>query len=341
MPAPSLQPSSAYPAGTAPPVDAIITCHNHGRFLGAAIESALGQSYPNLAILVVDDGSTDGTAGVASRYADRGVRYLHQPQGGAGRARNAGLRATSAPLVAFLDADDAWLPHRVAAGVAHLERHPAAALVAAHAFACDEAMRPTSIVHALRAPACGTAFDALLRHNVVLNPSSVLLRRSALEAVGGFSQIPVGQDWDTWLEIAKRFPVGFNDEVVALVRRHPHSITPRTGRSRIEIQRAIVERHLGDLRPAWKRPLLRRSATSAAYLHAGLGSAIQGHRRVARRYALNALALDPFTLARRKLALAARVFVSEALVARLSRIFRDDARLARELTGQGMVKPDV
>ncbi len=169
---------------------------------------------------MVDDGSTDETAEVAAAYAGRGVRYLHAPQGGAGQARNAGLRATSSPLVAFLDADDAWLPHRVAAGVEHLERHPGAALVAAHAFACDEAMRPSSVVHALRGPACGSVFEELLIHNVVLNPSSVLVRRSALEAAGGFSEIPFGEDWDTWLQIAKRFPIGFMDEVVALVRRH-------------------------------------------------------------------------------------------------------------------------
>jgi glycosyltransferase involved in cell wall biosynthesis len=322
-------------------VDAIITCHNYGRFLGEAIESVLAQSHPNVSVVVVDDGSTDETAAVAARYAERGVRYVSRPGGGAGQARNAGLELTSAPLVAFLDADDAWLPHRVAVGVAHLERHPEAALVAAHAFACDESMRPSSIVHALRGPACGRVFDELLIHNVVLNPSSVLIRRSALEAAGGFSELPIAQDWDTWLEVAKRFPIGFTDDVVALVRRHTNGITLRRGRERIEVQLGVVDRHLPDVRPAWKRPLLRRAAASAAYLHAGLGSAIQGHKRVARRYAIEALALDPFTLTRRKLALLARVFVSESLVRRLSHALRDDASLAKKLTGQAVVKPDA
>jgi glycosyltransferase involved in cell wall biosynthesis len=301
----------------------------------------LAQSHPNVTVVVVDDGSTDDTAAVAASYAERGVRYVHRPKGGAGQARNAGLEVTSAPLVAFLDADDAWLPDRVAVGVAHLERHPEAALVAAHAFACDEAMRPSSIVHALRGPACGRVFEELLIHNIVLNPSSVLIRRSALEAAGGFSELPIAQDWDTWLEIAKRFPIGFADEVVALVRRHTNGITLRAGRERIDVQLGVVDRHLPDVRPAWRRPLLRRSAASAACLHTGLGSAIQGHKRVARRYAIEALALDPFTLARRKLALLARVFVSESLVAGLSHALRDDARLAKELTGQAVVKPDA
>ena len=178
---------------------------------------------------MVDDGSTDETAAVAARYAERGVRYVHRPRGGAGQARNAGLEVTSAPLVAFLDADDAWLPHRVEAGVAHLERHPEAALVAAHAFACDEGMRPSSrrprAARPARRAGCSTSCSI---HNVVLNPSSVLIRRSALEAAGGFSEIPFGQDWDTWLEIAKRFPIGFIDRPLALVRRHTGSITPRS-----------------------------------------------------------------------------------------------------------------
>jgi glycosyltransferase involved in cell wall biosynthesis len=322
-------------------VDAIITCHNYGRFLGDAIESVLAQSYPSSSVVVVDDNSTDETAAIAARYADRGVRYLNRSLGGAGQSRNAGLEVTSAPLVAFLDADDAWLPHRLAVGVAHLERHPEAALVAAHAFACDEAMRPSSIVHALREPACGRVLDQLLVHNVVLNPSSVLIRRSALEASGGFSELPVAQDWDTWLQIAKRFPIGFADEVVALVRRHTNGITPRTGRQRVELQLRVVERHLPDVRPAWKRPLLRRRAASAACLHAGLGSAILGNKRVARRYAIEALVLDPFTLPRRKGALLARAFISESLVRSLSQAMRDDAQLARELTGQAVVKPDA
>jgi len=322
-------------------VAAILTCHNYGRFLGEAIESVLAQSHPPREVVVVDDGSTDDTAQVAARYAARGVRYVLTPRGGAGAARNAGLRSTSAPLVAFLDADDAWLPHRVAVGVAHLARHPDAALAAAHAFACDEAMRPTSVVHALRGPASGMVLHELLVHNVVLNPSSVLIRRSALEAVSGFSELPRGQDWDTWLKIAKRFPIGFVDDVVALVRRHSASITLRSGRSRIEQHLAIVDRHLGDVRPAWKRSLLRRRAASAAFLHAGLGSAIVGDMGVARRYAVSALALDPFTLRRRKLALLARAFVSGSLVTRLSRAMRDDARLARELTGRHVVRPDA
>jgi glycosyltransferase involved in cell wall biosynthesis len=302
-------------------VSAIITTYNYARFLPDAIESVLAQSARQLEIVVVDDGSTDDTAAVVQRYADRGVRYVQRPHGGAGKARNAGLQVTSAPLIAFLDADDAWLPDRVAVGMAHLDRHPELALAAADAFACDEQMRPTAVVPAAKRPT-GRMLDQLLVDNVVLNPSSVLVRRSAIEAAGGFSEIPFGEDWDTWIEIAKRFPIGFIDRPLALVRRHSGSVSPTRGRVRVDVNRAIVERHLRQYRPAWKRPIIRRRAASMAYFHAALGSVKGGDKRVARRYAVSAVALDPITLAPRKAKLLTRVFVPESLVAVLRRSLR-------------------
>jgi glycosyltransferase involved in cell wall biosynthesis len=295
-----------------PRVSAVVTTYNYARFLPDALDSVLAQSYRNLEIVVIDDGSTDDTADVARRYAERGVRYVCRPHGGAGRARNAGLEATSAPLVAFLDADDAWLPDRVAAGVAHLTRHPELALAAGHAFACDERLVPTAVVPAATRET-GQMLGPLLVDNVVLNPSSVLVRRAALEAAGGFSEIPFGEDWDTWLEIARRFPIGFVGRPLALVRRHSRSVSPPRQRVRVDAHGAIVERHLGAYRPAWKRPVIRRRAASMANYHAGVGSSHNGDRRVARRYALTAAVLDPFTISRRKAKLLARVFLPESL----------------------------
>jgi glycosyltransferase involved in cell wall biosynthesis len=307
-------------------VSAIITTYNYADFLPDAIDSVLGQSWGNLEIVVIDDGSTDDTAAVVGRYAERGVRYVRRPHGGAGRARNAGLEVTSAPLIAFLDADDAWLPDRVAAGVAHLARHPGLALVAADAFACDERLRPTAVVPAAKGET-GRMLEHLLVDNVVLNPSSVLIRRSAIVAAGGFSEIPFGEDWDTWIEIAKRFPIGFVDRPLALVRRHAGSVSPTRGRLRVDVNRAIVERHLREYVPAWKRPIIRRRAASMAYFHAALGSVKNGDRRIARRYALCSIALDPFTLAPRKAKLVTRVFVAESVVDRLRRARGHDDRL--------------
>src|SRR5690348_7331204 len=97
-----------------PAVSAIVTTYNYARFVPEAIESILQQTVRPDEIVVVDDGSSDNTAEVVARYAAAGVRYVYQANGGAGAARNRGLRETQGELVAFLDGDDRWLPEKLA-----------------------------------------------------------------------------------------------------------------------------------------------------------------------------------------------------------------------------------
>lgn len=110
-------------------ISAIITGYNYARFLPAAIESVLAQTRVPEEIIVVDDGSTDNTAEVVGRYADRGVRYIFRQNGGVSAARNTGIRASKGDLIAFLDGDDRWLPEKTALQLAHFERYPSAGIV--------------------------------------------------------------------------------------------------------------------------------------------------------------------------------------------------------------------
>jgi len=304
--------STTMPASVArsglPLVSAIVTTYNYGRFVGDAIEGALAQTYPNVEIVVVDDGSTDDTEAVVAEYAGAGVRYVRQPNAGAAAARNRGLASTTGPLVAFCDADDTWLPDKLEVQYEHLCRHPDVALVTAHAYACDEALHPLSVVHAARGDSVDV-FEMLLVRNVVLNPTCVLARRDALTSIGGFSDLPCWEDWDTWLHLAQRYRVGFVDRPVAYVRRHDESLSPVRGRDRFELDRQILERHIGALEGRNRRARVRVRALSNAYFHGATTTAARGDLRDARRHALLALLLDPFTLTRRKLALAARTWV--------------------------------
>ncbi len=281
-----------------PVVSVIVTSFNYGRFLSGAIESVLAQTYSPLDIVVVDDGSTDDTASVARAYADRGVSYLRTPHGGAARARNAGVGVTAGPLVAFLDADDAWLPNKIERQVGHLRRHPEIALVSCHAYACDERMQRESVVHAAEDPS-RWMLERLLVHNVVLNPTCVVVRRPALDRVGGFSDLTKWEDWDTWLRIAKMSRLGFIPEVLAEVRRHNRGLSPRDGYEHLALDQAIFDRHITDVASRWRRRVLRRRARSISYFH--VARLMAGHDRVAaRRFAVRALVLDPTILTRRK-----------------------------------------
>ncbi len=281
-------------------VSVIITSYNYGRFLGGAIESVLAQTYSPLDIVVVDDGSTDETATVARSYAARGVAYVSTPRVGAARARNAGIGLTAGPLVAFLDADDTWLPNKIERQVAHLGQHPEVALVSCHAYACDEQMQRESIVHAAEEPS-RWMLERLLVHNVVLNPTCVLVRRPALERVGGFSDLRKWEDWDTWLRIAKLSRLGFIPEVLADVRRHHRGLSPQDGYEHLALDQAIFDRHIMDVASPWKRRVLRRRARSVSYFH--VARLMADHDRgAARRFSVRALLLDPTILTRRKIA---------------------------------------
>jgi glycosyltransferase involved in cell wall biosynthesis len=108
---------------TAPLISCIVPAFNAQRYLGETIDSILGQAYSPLEVIVVDDGSTDGTRDVVRPYGDR-VRYLHQRNGGHAAARNLGLDAAGGAFVAFLDADDLWHPDKLERQVTLLREKP-------------------------------------------------------------------------------------------------------------------------------------------------------------------------------------------------------------------------
>ena len=108
---------------TNPLVSVIIPCFNYGRYLQEAIQSVLNQSYPNIEVIVVDDGSTDNTASIASAYESK-INYVYQENQGIGGARNTGIRHANGSFVSFLDADDIWIDNKLRLQVDYLLTYP-------------------------------------------------------------------------------------------------------------------------------------------------------------------------------------------------------------------------
>jgi glycosyltransferase involved in cell wall biosynthesis len=169
-------------------VSTIIPVYNGERTLGPALDSAAAQDYRPLEVIVIDDGSTDGTADIARRYD---VRYAYQPNQGSAAARNAGILAAQGELLAFLDADDLWTPDKLRVQVAYLLEHPDLGYVLAHMRVFLEP---------------GTSWPASLNRAYYEHdptgylPSTLLARREVFDRVGGFdTSFRTSQDSDWFL----------------------------------------------------------------------------------------------------------------------------------------------
>lgn len=215
-------------------VAAVITCHDYGRYLDQCLDSVLAQSYPFAEIIVVDDASTDETREVAER---RGACYLRGDWHSPAAARNAGLCVTSAPILAFIDADNWLMPDFVARllpGLADLDR----GLSYAPYVPVDEAGRP---IH-FACPVHPIDDDELASYNAI--DTCCLVRREALASVGGWQPLPVVgyEDWHTWHRIVRRgWKRSYCPERLFCYRRHPAQISQATRQdlAYIEMQRSF------------------------------------------------------------------------------------------------------
>lgn len=215
-----------------PLVSVIIPTYNRAAYIAHAIRSVRGQTYPNVEIIVADDGSTDNTPEIVAGFGDA-VTYLSLPHRGQPAAtRNAGLRAAKAEFVAFLDSDDLFLPSKLAHQLRTFESHPEAGLVYSNGrFFRDDPEEPTGyVLEGLPTPS-GDALADLLRGNF-LAPPVVLIRRACLDAVGTFDERPdffAVEDYDLWLRMAAQFPVIYVPGDVAAIRRHKEGISHDVG----------------------------------------------------------------------------------------------------------------
>jgi glycosyltransferase involved in cell wall biosynthesis len=199
-------------------VSVVIPCHNQAHFLQEAIESVLSQTYPHFEIVVVDDGSTDNTQEVASRYP--GVRCVRQEKNqGLAEARNMGIRHTNGSYLVFLDADDRLLPEALEGGLRALKDHPECAFVAGRYryIAFDGSPLPTPQPPRVE----GDHYLALLKHNYIAAPATVMYRRPVFEYVNGFdSSVSPAEDYDLYLRVAREFPIHRHETVIPEIRQN-------------------------------------------------------------------------------------------------------------------------
>ncbi len=281
-------------------VSVIIPTFNCARWITESIESVLHQTYGNHEILIVDDGSTDHTKTVIDRYTghDR-IEYFYQENQGAASARNTGIEHATGTYLAFLDADDVWLPEKTERQLSVIREHPDVALVTSNALLIDQKGRITGKNQNTFPDDPDQLLHELFLNNIVKSTPSILVKRSAAEAIGGFDEsLPHREDHFFMMRIADQFGIQHCRDFLVKIRDRPGSMS-----SELDVERPAVKI---DRLLSLKKPFIRRAITEFPFLkdrktellsryfkHGSLLAYKVGNRRQALRYIKRAIAYHP------------------------------------------------
>jgi len=277
-------------------VSVVIPTYNYGHFVVEAVESVLAQTYPDLEIIVVDDGSTDDTRARLDPYMGR-ICYVYQHNQGLSAARNTGIRAAKSQWIAFLDSDDQWHPRKLEVQMTYLDRHPDVAMLATDAvtdlsggwpeIALDfdppaERIRLEEIVIGSRFGSCG-----------------VVVRKECFEKSGLFdTELRSAEDRDMWIRISCHYPVAKLQVPLWWYRVHGLSMSFVVDRM-ITNERKVLQKSFAEHRILRRNWLLRLQAFSHFHRSAAITYEQAGmHVRAAARI-LWSMAMWPFPFPQR------------------------------------------
>lgn len=232
-------------------ISVVIPAYNAGRYLGRTIDSVLAQTFGAQEIIVVDDGSTDNTAEVVARY-ESGVKYIRQDNAGASVARNTGIEAATGEWIAFLDADDEWLPEKLKLQTEHLVRNPDLVWTTGNYICCvcgkelqSPHLPPDKAGLILSGKEYSDSFFHAFLQNVWGCTDTMLVKRDVLFEAGLFRPGQLrGNDYDMWWRIAYRWPkIGYLAEPLAVYHLDVEGSIIRKYTD-AAILRDLIQRHL-------------------------------------------------------------------------------------------------
>ncbi len=282
-----------------PLVSFIVPAYNVERYVQRAVDSALAQTYANIEVIVVDDGSTDGTWKLLrQRYPDNPrVKLFQQPNAGPSAARNRAVQQAQGEYVHFLDADEFLWRTKVERSLALFRQHPETAVVYGHGIP----LQPdgvTNIPIILPTLPSGMIFCEWLNGAMAGGTygvtSSVMAKREAVLAVGGFREDQrVAEDWDLWLRLAARYPFAALDEPLVYYHRLPDGLhSNRLGMARGRLQTVQQARDYAGREDCLSDAAYTRLLASRWHV-VGERAWEAGQRIEARKVFLQADALEP------------------------------------------------
>jgi len=218
-----------------PQVSVIIPTYNNREYVGDAIDSVLSQSYKNIEIIIIDDGSSDGTEEfISNKYKiNTNVKYFFKENNGVSSARNTGIEKSSGDFIAFLDADDCYVENKTTCQVQYLAKNKECMMVYSDMFIFNKTETTNSSYHDKLKVKCPSGFifnDLLLSH--LIWTGTVMLRREVFDNVALFDEsLSTAEDYDLWLRISALHRIDYIPKVLAGYRRGHDSLTTNTKQS--------------------------------------------------------------------------------------------------------------
>ncbi len=212
------------PEAMSPTVSVIIPAYNAEPFLHETMQSIVDQTYSDWELILVNDGSTDDTLRVARSFKDDRIQIIDKPNSGVSDSRNQGASVSSGKYLAFLDADDVWLPEKMRESVDFLNKHESFGMVHGDMQVVNEKTKPLDQVLSGKH---GEILEPLLLWDGcnVPSPSSILVRRTVFEEVGKFDpQFSTAADQDFFFRVAKHYPIGRISKVQGYYRVHGNNM---------------------------------------------------------------------------------------------------------------------
>lgn len=217
---------------TMPLVSVVMPCFNSAKHLNQAIDSVLEQDYPNIELIVVDDGSTDNSRQILQQYGEK-IKVIAQKNGGPAAARNTAMRAAQGDFIAFNDSDDIWLPGKLSAQLNYLQSAPDVGLCYTSWIVWDQQQPlqqhlnklPNISPYQIVPEFSGWIYLKLLKVSYI-HTTTAVIRKSVIDNVGYFNEAyRIGEDHDYWLRISQFCPVTKLKRAYSVYRDEPISIT--------------------------------------------------------------------------------------------------------------------
>ena len=271
-------------------VSVIIPVYAAEKYIAATVKSVLEQKYKKFELLLVDDGSPDKSVEICQQFTDTRIKIIRQVNRGVAAARNNGIRHAQGEYIAFLDADDLWLPEKLEKHVNHLERAPAVGVSFSYSAFIDEVGNPLGLYNATEYEVVTPS--SILCRNPIGNGSCLVIRREVLEAIrfqdnlygtvedfyfDDDRRLRTSEDAECWLRISLQSDWQFEalPEVLTLYRLHPGGNTTNL-RQKIESWETLLEKarsYAPELIAQWEKPAmayeLRYLARRAVTMKAG------------------------------------------------------------------------